>query len=789
MYKRMILRDLKRKKTMNIILLLFVVLSAMFTASSVNNIVAVEGGLDHYFEEAGMADYYILSHKSNGNDSVEELLKNSKNAKSYRKDDVVYTSEDNFKRSGKKIMEYSGVSMVQSLSNSDFNFFDKNNNVVKNVEPGKMYIAGAIPNRSNLQVGDKFTLSIGEINMEFEFAGVLKDALFGSEMMGNPRMLVSNEDLTKIASDDYVKQYNSGSVYYIKTDDLSALQSETADAENVYLAIDNETVKLTYFINMIIAVIILIVSVGLIIVSFVVLRFTIGFTIAEEFREIGVMKAIGLKNTPIRLLYLAKYFCIAVAGAFIGYFLNIPFGKMLIASVSENMVLENRNSVMLGVFCCMAVVVIILFFSWNCTGKIKKLSPIDAVRSGQTGERFHKKSILHLGKTRMKSTAFLAINDVFSQPKQFSIITAIFTICTVFVMVLSVTANTLGSEKMLKLLGITKSDVYFIDSKRITDVISGAKNVNETKQEISDILAENNMPASVYMEEWYNLSVTANGEKYKINFVWCDDTETTDYAYTEGAAPMYENEIALTEFLAEKMGVKIGDTLIIGIDGEDKEFIVTALFQSIMQTGNVGRFCQKFEIPNKLLTGAVGYQINFDDDPDEKTISERIEKLKDIFDNKKNIYDTRGFINAITGVSDTLKSVRDLVLLISLIVIILIAVLMERSFISKEKAEIALMKAIGIKNGAIMTQHTGRFLISVILAQIIAAGLCVPLLILLIDPIFSTMGATAGIEYKFNVVEQFVIYPLIITAAVVISTFLTAVCTRTIKASDTANIE
>ena len=99
------------------------------------------------------------------------------------------------------------------------------------------------------------------------------------------------------------------------------------------------------------------------------------------------------------------------------------------------------------------------------------------------------------------------------------------------------------------------------------------------------------------------------------------------------------------------------------------------------------------------------------------------------------------------------------------------------------------MKAIGFKNGSIMTQHTGRFLISIILAQIIAAALCVPLLKLLIDPVFSTMGATASIEYQFNALEQFFIYPLIITAAVVISTFLTAIYTRTIKASDTANIE
>lgn len=789
MYMRIIRKDLKRKKTMNIILLMFVILSAMFVSSSVNNIAAVSGGLDHYFEKAGMADYYILSHNVDGKNSVEELLENSENAKSYRRDDVIYTTEDNFKRNGKKLMEYSNISIVQSLSDSKFTFFDEKNNVVKNVEPGKMYIAGAIAGKSDLQVGDKFTLDIGEINMEFEFAGVLKDAFLGAEMMGNPRMLVSDEDLKKIADDDFAKQYNSGSIYYIETDNLKALQSEISDAENIYLMIDNDTVKLSYFMNMIVAVIILILSIGLIIVSFVVLRFTIGFTIAEEFREIGVMKAIGLKNNSIRLIYLTKYFFIAFIGASIGYFLNIPFGKMLIKSVSDDMVLENKNSQITGILCCVLVVAVILFFSWNCTGKIKKLSPIDAVRSGQTGERFKKKSILHLGKTRLNSTAFLALNDVISQPKQFSVITFIFAICTVFVMVLSVTANTLGSEKMLKLLGITKSDVYFMDSKRITDVISGAKNDEETIKEISDILAQNDMPASVYMEEWYNLSVTANDTKYKVTFVWCKDTKTTDYTYTKGSPPKYENEVALSEVLAEKMNVNIGDTLIINIDGEDKKFIVTALFQSMMQTGNVGRFCQKFEIPNKLMTGAVAYQINFDDKPDEKIISKRIEKLKDIFDNKKNIYDARGFTNAVTGVSDTIEGVRNFVLLISLIVIILIAVLMERSFISKERSEIALMKAIGFKNASIMLRHTGRFLISVILAQFIAAGLCVPLLMLFIDPIFSTMGATAGIDYQFNVLEQFVIYPLIITATVVISAFLTAVYTKTIKAQDTANIE
>ena len=784
MYLRIIAKDLKRKKTMNIILLLFVILSAMFTASSVNNIVAIEGGLDRFFEEAGMADYYILA--NSGGDSVEELLKNSGCASSYRKDDVVFTSSENFTRGGKKLMEYSNVSMVQSLSAAEFNFFDENNKVVKNVESGKMYIAGAIANKSDLQVGDKLTFSIGEIKMEFEFAGALKDALFGS--VGCPRMLVSDEDFGKIADDDYAKQYSLGSLYYIDTDNLSELESKIADAEGVYFSEDNDTIKLTYFINTLVAAIILIVGIGLIAVSFAVLRFTIGFTIAEEFREIGVMKAIGLKNNSIRLLYLAKYLFIALAGAVIGYFLSIPFGRMLIKSVSENMVLESRNSVTLGILCCIAVVAAILFFSWNSTGKIKKLSPIDAVRSGQTGERFRKKNILHLGKTRLNSTAFLALNDIISQPKQFAVIAFIFALCSVFVMVLSVTANTLSSESLLSVLSITKSDVYYTDTQRAMEIMTGAKTVRETEKEIADILAQNNMPATVYMEPLYKFPVTANGRKYNVDFIKCVDTKTTDYTYTAGSPPMYENEIALSEPMAEKMGVEIGDTLSVNIDGKDRDFILTATFQTLSKVGNLGRFYQTSEIPDRLIVGIMSYQINFDDSPDEKTISERIEKLRDIFQDE-NICGVREYIDTVTGSSDTVKSVRDLVLMISLIVIILIAILMERSFISKEKAEIALMKAVGFKNGSIMVQHTGRFLISVIFAQIIAAALCVPLLRLLIDPIFSSLGASAGIEYQFNALEQFVTYPLIITAAVVVSAFLTAIYIRTIKASDTANIE
>ena len=50
-------------------------------------------------------------------------------------------------------------------------------------------------------------------------------------------------------------------------------------------------------------------------ISLVILRFTITFTLEEEYREIGIMKAIGIPARKIRGLYLVKYLAIALAGA------------------------------------------------------------------------------------------------------------------------------------------------------------------------------------------------------------------------------------------------------------------------------------------------------------------------------------------------------------------------------------------------------------------------------------------------------------------------------------------
>lgn len=788
MFWRILKKDLKRKKTMNIILLLFVVLCSMFAAASVNNIVAVVGGLDYYFEKAELGDYFIIERSTGGEDTISKILKHSENVSGYKTYNVVNASCDDLKTDSGKLMEFSNIALICDINNTKQNFFGMDNEVITDVEKGKVYITGSVPKREGVKIGERFYVELGDTKLPLEVAGFAKDALLGSEMMGNPRLLINSADFETLTADETIHTYSCGHVYDIDTNNAAALESELNEQNGMLFSGDRDLIKMTYIMNMLVAAIILVVSVGLLIVSFVVMRFTIKFTISEEFREIGVMKAIGLKNSSIRVLYLVKYSGIALAGAIIGYFGSVPFGNLLLKSVSENMVLGNDNSIMIGIICCIAVVLIIMLFGWGSTGKIKKLSPIDAVRSGQTGERFRKRSLLSLGKSKFGSTGFLALNDVTSEPKQYGILTAVFAICTALVMILAVTANTLDSGSLLYLLSITESDVYMNDSTRAMEIIAGAKTIRETEDEIVNILAENDIPGNVYLETWYKLPVTAKNGSFQVNFLNCMDTKTTDYDYTDGSAPIKPDEIAVTKQISEKLGAEIGDRVTVNIGGEEREFIITAYFQCFNNLGECARFHEDVSIPDSLMTSSFAYQINFDDHPDKTVIDERIEKLKGIFDNK-NIFDTKGFVKDCMGVGNTIAAVKNLVLMLSLIIIILLAVLMERSFISKERAEIALMKAMGFGNRSVIVHHTTRFGITVLTGIVTASVLLMPLTKLIMDPLFGMMGAIGSIEYQFNILEIFGLYPVIIFCMTVLSAALTALYTRTIKPSDTASIE
>ncbi len=535
------------------------------------------------------------------------------------------------------------------------------------------------------------------------------------------------------------------------------------------------------------AFVVLILSVCLIIVSFVVLKFTITFTITEEFREIGVMKAIGLSNRKIRSLYIVKYLLMSVLGATVGFFASIPFGKLLLNSVSKKMVLGNDNALLINFLGSVLVVCLILLFAYLCTGKVKKATPVDAIRSGQTGERYKNKTALRIQKCPTGNALFMAMNDVLSSPKRFLSIIISFGLCTLFVLLLVNTTATLKSDKLIYTFG-TKSDLYFLDSKVAEDINEKTKEeLLMHMDEMAEKLTKDGMPAQLVFELIYNYPITFQGNDFILTCQQGLNTKTSEYMYIEGVVPENADEISITPQIAEMLGAKIGDVITIHFGEQDVDCMVTAYHQTMNQVGEIIRLHEDAPTDSKFVVGSLHYQINFLDNPDATEIEVRKERVKKLFDNDK-VMNAAEFCMDCTQVAGTMESVQFLLLGITLVVVILVTILMERSFIADEKSQIAILKAIGFKDSVILKWHVYRFGLVALVAVILAAVCSIPMTELCITPIFGMMGAV-DVEYNIDPLQIFLLYPGAVLVMTVIVAWLTALYTKTIKSSDTANIE
>lgn len=480
---RILKKDLKRKKVMNAILLCFILLATMFVASGISNVVSVMNGTDSYLDKAGIGDYVVISMGADSKATIDEILHEMESIRDYRIEPVVFGEKSNLKDMHGEKLEAKNSVIYQSIEDSRLKFFDKENKQITQIKPGHAYATGDFMEKNHLQPGDKIRITHNSISFMVTLDGMAKDALLGSSMMGNSRFLFHREEIEKLLSDETIYNGYQGQISYIDLKDeagVSEIASAISQAPGIMFSGARSLIKMCYVMDMIVAFTMLILSICLIIVSFVVLKFSITFTISEEFREIGVMKAIGISNFKIRSLYLTKYLMLAVIGAFVGFFMSIPFSDLLLRSVSSNMVLEADNHFLLSVLGAILVVIVILLYAFRCTKLVKKSSPIDAIRSGQTGERYKKKSSFRLVKSHGSTGFFMAVNDVFSAPKRYMTIITTFFLCTLFVLVFVNVSSTMRSDTFITTFG-TRSDLYYTD---LTEAMScmnpdGRKQIEE----------------------------------------------------------------------------------------------------------------------------------------------------------------------------------------------------------------------------------------------------------------------------------------------------------------------
>ena len=777
-------KDLKRKRTMNIILFLFIVMATTFISSSVNNIISITNAMNHYIEKAGISDLSVCVFNNGGNvKGMDDFISNNNGVNDVKIEFYPYLFSSDL--SFEKERDFDNISplIFGSAENCNYKVFDEKNNEIKSVANGEMYMSSSFMNKFDFIIGDTLIINMDTYTKKFTITNTFKDIVFSAGMIGVDKFLVSEEDYQDILESN---QFPELIVYGIHTNNVESLFQELNESEaSAALTFDHSKLKNMYIIDMVTAGVMLIVSICLIAISIVILRFTIVFTLTEEFREIGVMKAIGITNWKIRGLYCVKYFGMSIAGSVLGTVCGVPFGNLLLSESSQNIVIEANANYLINILCGLIVVAIIMTFCFVATGKLKKFSPIDAIRNGSNGERYHGKNILKLNKTNMSPIGFLSLNDIFSGLRRFGVLIIAFTIGIILIIIPVNTSNTLSSDNLITWFSMTKSDVYITKSSIFGSGAETRENIIDTLEEMKNNLADNNIPAEVSQEYLFSFIVSKGDKTCSSTVTQNLNTKTESYDYVSGTPPQNETEVAITHIISEKIDANIGDTIFIKMDGESIPFVVSAIYQSMLNMGEGIRFYQTYPLDYSNIMGMLAMQIRYTDDPIEGVRQERMETIQTLYPDMKTF--TGGeYVADMIGVS--INSMIHLIVIVVLCINALVTVLMVKSFIIKEKGEIGMLKAIGFSNNALIRWHTLRIGIVLVISVILAILLSNPLGQISSGMIFKMMGASS-IEFEVRPLEIYVIYPLIVLTVTLVASFLTAQQIRKISASETNNIE
>lgn len=790
MFFRMLIKNLKQKKSMNIILLLFVILAAAFIATSVSNMVAIMNGTEYFFEQSGLDDYIIITLRGDKNtdasndENVEKFLSSNKWVLQYRVDENMYLTNKNFEIEDREV-NLNNSMILSSFRINQQKFYDSENREITQMEDGTVYVPYSFMQDNDLRAGDKIRITdFAGFEKEFKIEGYFKDAALGAEMMGSHRCIFSEGDFAEILSDS---NFAYGKMYSVKTNNLKEFKSDSGKADFYQaFSLEQKTIKLTYIMDMIVAGVLLMLSVCLIIISAVMMKFFIVFTINEEYKEIGIMKAIGIQNHDIRMMYVVKYFAIAVVGSAIGFAISIPFAKLLLKNVVVNIVtMGNKSSMLLELAASIAVAVIIVLLAYGSTRKIKKFTPMDAIRNGNNGERFRRKGLIKLNGSKLKPTTFMACTDVFSEIRKYM---ALFMTSIVGIWLLAMpinTINTLASDSIAGVFATQQCDIWIVNDEIEEWIMAKNRDViEEALLRYEKELVEADIPVEkMFMEVMFKYSITKGNETVTSMAFQGINTDTRGYTYEEGLAPMYENEVALAYGTAEAVDARVGDTIYISMNGEKKEYIVSALYQSMNNMGEGIRFHQDEEMDWMAINGCFGVQVCFGEEYDSDAKEQYREKAASVFENA-SIQTMGEFIdNMIGGVAGQLESLKLLILIIVILIDILVVVLMQKMFLIREKGTMGMLKTMGFTNGNIVAWQTKRIAVVLFAGMLIGCITGTPFSRITAGQIFKIMGAP-HIEFEIKPLEVYFMYPLIVFTATIMICILTMLKVRKVTVND-----
>jgi putative ABC transport system permease protein len=509
-----------------------------------------------------------------------------------------------------------------------------------------------------------------------------------------------------------------------------------------------------------VAGVVILMSLLLIVIAILSLRFTLLATIEEDTREIGVMKAIGIASFDIKRIYLAKYVVMGAAAVLLGYLTSLLLNQVLSANILLYIGSASK-SMLQTALPLVAASSIFLIVTISCVVILRRfnhISAVEALRTGAVGESMRSIPMLNLKRGRaLNINAYLGVRDVLQCSRLYGLLAFVFFFCAVIIIIPIHFLTTIQSPTFISYMGTGQSDIR-IDLRQSEDVADRFDSTVAYLTDDPDVAKLSPLVTSQFTVRQSDGTL----ETLKI--------ETGDFSlfpldYVNGTAPQQENEIALSYLNAREMEKQIGDTITLVIEGQDREMVVSGIYQDITNGGRTAKATLPYN-PQAVIWYTVNLNLASD-----VSIEEKVLQYSQIFDPAR-ITDTASFVSQTVGNTvQQLKTVTVVTVVVGLALSVLITSLFMMMLITKDSNQIAIMRSLGFSLRNIRTQYLTRALFLLAFGIVLGTLFSNTLGQQLVSVVFSLQGASR-ISFVIDPLQAYVMYPLLLMFTVAVTTFL-----------------
>jgi len=756
MYLRIIRHDMAQSKLITLTTAVFVAAAAMLVSLSAILAVHLLDAMDHLMKQAktphfvqmhsGDIDRARLAHFAEQNRLVDE----------FQVMELLVVDNTNISIGGRTLADSVQDNSFTTQSDKFDYLLDLDGNVI-HVKDGEIYVPVGYMKDGTAKVGD--IVQVG--GRTLVVAGFLRDSQMNSWLASSKRFLVSEHD--------YAALKDAGRTEYLiefRLKDASDIGAFEADYISRGLEANGPTITYPLFrmLNAIsdgLMIAVLLLASGLVCaIAFLCIRFTLLAKIEDDYREIGVLKAIGMRVSDIKKMYLAKYAVIAATGCMAGWALSHVFKGMLLENI--RLYLGGSEHSAAAFFFPIAGVVLvflaILGYANTVLRRFRKISAAEAIRFGASREQGAVVTRWNLAKNRLIDTnLFLGVKDVLARKKLYATMLAVMVISAFLILVPLNLSSTISSKDFITYMGIGNSDIR-IDLQQADQLSEKAAEVLETirnDQEVAEyaLLATKSFKVR-----------TEDGSEKRIK-IELGDHSVFPVKYSEGRAPIADNEIALSVLNAEELGKKVGDVITLEIEGKAKHLTVSGVYSDITNGGKTAKAVFSD------LSAEIMWYVLFAQLADPTLVLTKVSEYTKRFPYAK-ISDIREYIKHTYG--STIRSVQQASLTaaaVALVITALVTLLFMNMVVAKDRYEIAVLKALGFTNSDITVQYAARAVVVSVAGIILGTVLANTAGERLAGAVISSFGASS-FEFVVQPLAAYLFVPLMLVCTVLAATIL-----------------